>query len=109
MVQEADADDLPEPPRLRLLRRLVTLLLVVLILAVITVAAALVIRLGQAPPPPAPALPEGLALPQGERVEAATLGRGWVLVVTRDAAGQERLRLFEAATGRERQVVPVAP
>lgn len=104
-----DGEEPPEPPRLRLLRRLVTLLMAVLILAVIAVVALLVIRLVAEPRPVTLALPETIRLPADERAEAATLGRGWVLVVTRDAAGRERLRLYEAETGRLRQTVELAP
>ncbi len=76
------------------------------VLAILGILVTLVLRpAGSAPP----VLPAALTLPPGERAEAATLGRGWVLVVTRDAAGRERLRLFDAQSGRARQVVEVAP
>lgn len=100
-------DDLPEPPRLRLLRWLVTGLTAVLILAVITVVALLVIRLTQTPQAVRLELPASVTLPEGETAEAATLGRGWVLVVTRDAEGAQRARLFDAGTGVQRQVMEI--
>jgi hypothetical protein len=102
-------DDLPEPPRLRALRRLVTVLTATLILGVITVVALLVIRLSALQPAPPPVLPDALALPAGETAQAVTLGTGWVAVVTRDAAGAERIRVYDAATGTERAAVAIAP
>ncbi|GIX14068.1 MAG: hypothetical protein KatS3mg118_2027 [Paracoccaceae bacterium] len=95
-------DELPEPPRLRLLRRMVTALTGVLIIAVITVVALLVIRLTQTPPPALPQLPSAVTLPAGETAEAVTFGRGWVLVVTRDREGRQRARIYDSATGAPR-------
>ncbi|HEU0222939.1 MAG TPA: DUF6476 family protein [Paracoccaceae bacterium] len=102
-----DMDAPAEPPRLRLLRRLVTALTAFLILAVITIVALLAIRLLAAPQTVRLALPETILLPAGERAEAATIGRDWVLIVTRDGAGRERVRLFDAATGAPREVVEI--
>jgi hypothetical protein len=101
--------ELPEPPGLRRLRRLVTGLTATLILGVITVVALLVIRLTALAPAPLPALPPHLELPRGERAQAVTLGAGWVAVVTRDAAGAERIRVLDAATGAPRGVLGIAP
>lgn len=101
-------EDFPEPPRLRQLRRLVTLLTLTLIAGVITVVALLVIRLSSLERR-APALPPAVALPAGETALAVTLGDGWVAVVTADAAGRERIRLLDAATGAERAVTDIAP
>lgn len=97
----------PEHPRLRQLRWLVNGLTVTLIVGVITIVAVLVIRLSSIAP--APLLPEALALPPGETAQAVTLGTGWVAVVTRDAAGTERIRVLDAATGTERAAVTFAP
>lgn len=82
----------PEPPALRRLRRLVTALTAVLIVGVITVVGLLVIRLSLLKPS-LPALPSAVTLPAGETAGAVTFGTGWVAVVTRDAAGQERIRV----------------
>jgi hypothetical protein len=100
-------EDLPEPRRLRQLRRLVTALTATLILGVITIVGLLVIRLGSlgAPPP----LPPELTLPPGESARAVTLGEGWVAVVTVDRAGRERIRVLDRATGAERAVTEIAP
>jgi hypothetical protein len=101
------AEEPPEPPRLRQLRWLVNALMLVLIGGVITVTALLVIRL--APFGAAPALPEAIALPEGERAEAVTLGRDWVAVVTTDGEGQQRVRVLDRATGAARGTVEIAP
>jgi hypothetical protein len=96
-----------EPPRLRLLRRLVTALTLTLILGVITIVGLLVIRLG--PAATAIPVPESVRLPPGERAGAVTLGRDWVAVVTTDAEGIERIRVLDRTTGAERAVTEIRP
>lgn len=96
----------PEPPRLRLLRRLVTTLMVVLIVAVITIVALLVIRLGNVSA--SPAFPDEITAPDGETVQAATLGTDWTAIVTRDDAGVERIHILRP-DGTIRQTVQIAP
>ena len=59
--------------------------------------------------PRAPALPPEIALPAGESARAVTLGDGWLAVVTVDAAGRERIRVLDRATGAERAVTEIAP
>jgi hypothetical protein len=100
-------EDLPEPPRLRQLRWLVNALMLTLIGGVIIITALLVIRLAPlgAPPP----LPEAVTLPSGERAEAVTIGRDWIALVTRDAAGVERIRILDRFTGIERASTPIGP
>lgn len=95
-------EDLPEPRRLRHLRWLVNTLTVTLIAGFLVVVAAIVIRISR---PVTPALPPALTLPAGEAATAVTLGTGWVAVVTRDGGGMERIRVFDAGTGAERQVL----
>lgn len=99
-------EDLPEPPQVRRLRRLVTALTLSCIVAVLAVAAALVGRVllfdqGGAPlsPAGAGAAAQRLALPAGERIVAVGQGPGTILLVTEDAAGLERLRRYDAASG----------
>jgi hypothetical protein len=104
-----DGAETPEPPGLRRLRRLVTLLTATLILGVITVVALLVIRLAALRPAAPPMLPAQIILPIGEQTQAVTLGTGWVAVVTRDAAGVERLRVLDAETGAPRAEATIAP
>jgi hypothetical protein len=102
-------EDAPEPPRLRALRRLVTLLTATSVAGVILVTGALVIRLSR----PAPAFDAAavaapaVALPTGESITAAGGAPGAVILATRDAAGVERLRFFDAATGAETRTVRV--
>ena len=96
----ATGDDVPEPRRLRQLRRLVTALTATLILGVITIVALLVIRL--APLTRAPDLPEAIRLPPGESARAVTLGSDWIAVVTEDGDGQERIRVLDRTTGADR-------
>lgn len=100
-------EDYPESRRLRQLRWLVTALTMTLIAGVIIVVALLVIRLSRLSPPPA--LPATVALPAGETAEALTLGDDWIAVVTRDAAGTERIRVLDRAAGTERAVTQIAP
>jgi hypothetical protein len=79
--------ELPEPPNLRFLRRLVTVLTAVMILGLITVVTLLVIRL-QAP---RVATPDTLALPEGVEVFAVTQTPTRWIVTSRD----DRLFLFD--------------
>lgn len=104
---DPDPDDIPEPRRLRHLRWLVNALTITLMAGFLTIVIALVLRLTAEPP--APALPDRLRLPPGETARAVTLGQGWVAVVTVDAAGAERVRVLDAATGAPRASVPIAP
>lgn len=48
-------------------------------------------------------LPASITLPDGTRAEAFTRGRGWIGVVT----GDDRLLIYDAATGALRQSVTV--
>jgi hypothetical protein len=98
-----------EPPGLRRLRHLVTALTVTLILGVITVVALLVIRLAAFSPPTPPLLPPAVSLPEGEQAGAVTFGAGWVAVVSADAAGRERIRVFDATDGTPRGELLVGP
>lgn len=87
-----------------------TLLTVSAILGVVVVASTLVIRLSRPLSPP-PALEDvsarAVALPAGEAALSATLGGGVIVVLTEDAAGARRLRLFDAADGAAGPVVAV--
>ncbi|MEL6235654.1 MAG: DUF6476 family protein [Pseudomonadota bacterium] len=106
MVQDP-LEDLPEPRQLRLLRRLITLLIVVLIVGVITIVGLLVIRLAQTPRAVTLELPESVDVPQNEVVEAVTVAKAWIIVVTRSNTGAVRARLFDAQTGRLQDVVAI--
>ncbi len=100
-------DEFPEPPRLRQLRRLVTLLTATLIVGILAIVALLVIRL--APLGHRVALPERVVVPAGESARAVTLGSDWVAVVTVDAAGHERIRVLDRQTGAPRAVTDITP
>jgi hypothetical protein len=91
-----------EARNLRFLRRLVTVLTSVMIVGLVTVVALLVIRL-QTPAPPALALPDRIALPDGVRALAFTQGRDWYAVVTDD----DRILIFDRDSGALRQSVAV--
>lgn len=106
----SEDEDFPEPPRIRALRRLVTLLTMSAILGVLVVAATLVIRLGQ---PLAPRFDvravaaDAVAVPPGEAIVAAGAAEGALILVTRDAEGRERLRLYDAADGAPIRTVAI--
>lgn len=88
-----------------------TLLTVSAILGVLVVAATLVIRLGQ---PLAPRFDvravaaDVVAVPPGETVVAAGAADGALILVTRDAGGAERLRLYDATDGAPVRTVEIA-
>lgn len=101
--RDTPGPDTTLPPDLRFLKFLVTTLTVVMILGLVAIVALLVIRLGPAPAPVLPVLPENIALPAGDMVQALTLARDWVVVVTDSG----EVLLFDRSTGALRQrVIP---
>ncbi|MGR3495597.1 DUF6476 family protein [Citreimonas sp.] len=94
-------DELPEPPALRLLRRLVTVLMVVMIGAVVAMTALLWHGYSNARAP----LPERIALPDGTTATAFTQGPDWYAVVTAD----DRILIFDRAAGTLRQSIAILP
>lgn len=102
-------EDAPEPRRLRQLRWMVNALMLALIAGIAVIATTLVIRLNAVGTRPLPALPETVALPDGERAQAVTFGGGWVALVTTDAEGAERIRVMDAETGVERGMLLIQP
>ncbi len=105
-----DAEDLPEPPQVRRLRLLVSVLMVVLIGGMVVVAVTMVLRLGGlngSDKAPAPVSAAGFSLPAGAAVVAVGRGPGEVLILTRDLAGAETLRIFDAGSGAEKSATPV--
>ncbi|MEM7547759.1 MAG: DUF6476 family protein [Pseudomonadota bacterium] len=102
-------DPVPEPehwgdvPQLRGLRRLVIVLTATLSLGVLTVAAALVIRIMNEPAPAIAPVEqigaETIALPEGEIPIAAGTTASAISLVTKDANGTERLRIYAPDTG----------
>jgi hypothetical protein len=112
-----DDDDIPEPAPLRALRRMVSLLTATLIVGVVVVAGALVVRLARPAAPPAAVVPspfdpasvsaERIRLPDDESVVATGAAQGALILATRDGRGVERLRFFDAGTGRETGAVVI--
>ncbi len=88
------------PPEVRFLKLLVGALALVMIGGMVTIVALLAVRL----PGPPPALPEGIALPDGLSAEAVTLGRDFIAVV----AGDEIL-IFDRRGSTLRQRVRLEP
>jgi hypothetical protein len=114
--QFRDDEDLPEPPQVRRLRLLVSSLMVVLIGGMVVVAVALVMKLGALDGPeialapdntPAPVSATEFALPTGAAVVSVGRGPGEVLILTRDPADVETLRIFDADSGAEKSATPV--
>ncbi len=100
-------EDMPEPPKLRYLRVLVTVLTATMILGLLTIIVLIVIKIMQ-PPAPVLKLPDTLSLPYGEKAQAITQGLNWIGVVTRDKDGAERFYVLNL-DGTTRQVVEIAP
>lgn len=94
---------------------MVSLLTATLIVGVVVVVGALVLRLIRPAEPPVAAAPFDpaaltagrLALPAGETVTATGGAAGAVILATRDAQGVERLRVFDAASGRETAAIVI--
>ncbi|MEM8658791.1 MAG: DUF6476 family protein [Pseudomonadota bacterium] len=95
----------PEPPRIRLLRRLVTALTLTLTVGMIVIVGLMIWRLG--PATPMPALPEAIALPEGERLTGYAQNPEWTVLITTDAADTQRLHLVRAGTTDIHQTVTV--
>ena len=87
-----------------------TLLTATLIVGVITIVGLLVIRLvGAVSAAGAGSCPRRSCCPPAKPRAPSRSGRGWVAVVTVDAAGTERIRVLDADTGAERAGVLIAP
>ena len=104
-------DDQPEPPHVRRLRLMVSLLMVVLIVGMVAVVAVMVIRLGTfggtLPAPLRPVTADHLSLPKGAEIVAIGQGASGVLVVTRDGAGGEMMRVLDPSSGAETSATPI--
>ncbi len=98
---------MPEPPRLRALRRLVTVLTATMILGLLTIVVLLVIKIAQPTPAPLP-LPPEISLPDGEVATAITQGRDWFAIVSVDRDGIERIHIYNA-DGTLRQDIDITP
>ncbi len=85
--------------------------MVVLIGGMVVVAVTMVLRLGAlggSDTAPAPVSAAEFILPDGAEVVSLGRGPGEVLILTRDAAGVETLRVFDAATGAVKSATPIA-
>ena len=74
-----------------------------MIIGLITIVALFVIRFPKDLGASRPSLPANIALPQGAKAGAVTLGRGWIAVVT-DA---NDILIFDAASGTLTQTVHI--
>jgi hypothetical protein len=105
-----DDEDLPEPPQVRRLRLLVSVLMVVMIGGMVVVAVAMVLRLGGLNGSEKALTPVSAAefsLPEAAEVVSLGRGPGEVLILTRDPAGAETLRIFDSGSGAEKSATPV--
>ncbi|MEX2518890.1 MAG: DUF6476 family protein [Paracoccaceae bacterium] len=82
---------------------MVTVLTVTLILGILTIAATLVIRIMMetGPAPVTAVAATQIAVPAGEAITATGATASALTLATRDAAGQERLRVFHPVTGAQ--------
>lgn len=90
------------PPDLKFLKRLVTTLTVTMIAGLLVIVALLVIRLGH-PTATSPALPDRIALPDGLKAIAVTMGPGWYAVVT----DSQEILIYDSRTGAIAQRVAI--
>ena len=100
------SDAFPEPPRLRLLRLLVTGLTATMIIGFVIIVGMLVTLVLRARTPGAVAIPAEIEIAEGERALAFTRGTDWIAVVTRNESGQEAIRIF-SLDGTAIQKVPI--
>lgn len=109
-----DEDDLPEPPRLRALRRLVTVLTVTLILGMLTIAGALAVRITRPEPAlqatafdPASVTAPAIRLPPGTQIIATGAAGTALLLAVEGPEGARALLVVDAASGAILRRVPV--
>ena len=96
------------------MRLLVSALMVVLIGGMVVVAVAMVLGLGALSGPDNALAPVSepvsateFTLPEGAGVVSVGRGLGEVLILTRDPAGAETLRVFDAGSGTEKSATPI--
>ena len=90
---------------------LVSVMMVVMIGGMVVVAVAMVLRVGALSGPDTALTPVSateFTLPSGAEVVSLGRGPGEVLFLTRDPAGAETLRVFDAQTGAEKSATAVA-
>lgn len=84
---------------MKYLRLLVTVLTSTMILGLLVIIALFVIKFSSG----SPALPDGIALPDGTRATAFTQGDDWFAVVTTD----NRILIYDRTSGRLRQTLRI--
>ena len=95
-----DAPEEALPPSLKLLKGLVLVLTGVMIVGVLVIIFLLVTRLRDTALP----LPENIVLPEGQEVEAITVGQGFYAVVTKTG----EILVYDRMTGAVKQTVTVS-
>lgn len=107
----ADPDTLPEPPeppRIRQLRQLVTVLTLTLTVGMIVMVGLFVWRLGGGPATPrVPVLPAEIPLPAGETLTGYAQNPDWVVLITSDEAGTQRLHLLRPGSSEIHQTTRI--
>jgi Family of unknown function (DUF6476) len=93
------SEPIPEPANLRFLRILVTILTAVMILGLLVIVALFVIRFSSKPQ----MLPDSIALPDGSKAAAFTMGTDWFGVVTED----DTILIFDRTSGALRQTIVI--
>jgi uncharacterized protein DUF6476 len=96
MTESHIAQEPPEPPRIRALRRLVTALTLTMMGGIIVIVGLLVWRL--TPSPNGPMLPASIPLPAGETLTGYAQNPDWIVLITTDATGTQRLHLVTPGT-----------
>ena len=101
---DPETSEIAEPAHLRLLRRLVTALTITMIVGLVTIVGLLVTTVLDHDTSTETSLT--LAIPTNETVQAYTKGTNWQALVTQDATGTERIRIF-GSDGTERQTITI--
>lgn len=78
-----------------------------MIVGLITIVTLIVMTFMRTGEQPELALERSLSVPDGERVEAFTQGRGWNAVVTRDEGGQDRIHILDPESGEILQSIEI--
>lgn len=110
MNETAPPLDQPEPGRLKFLRWLVIVMTITMILGLITIVTLIVMTFMRTSEPARSqdfTIPAQIKVPDGQALSAYTKGSDWGAIVTRDAAGVERIHILDAQTGDIRQTVEI--
>jgi hypothetical protein len=96
-------------PQFRTMRRMVTVLTATMIVGIAAIFAVITIRIASEPAAVTVKAfdAEVVVVPAGEVITASGVTRGAISLVTRDAAGVERLRVFDPTTGAAVDIVEI--